>query len=393
MVHQDKPPLEDVLMHYGIKRRSGRYPWGSGENGYQHSGDFYARVQELRKAGFTFTDEKGKTLTGDNAIAASMGLSTTQFRSAVGIARNEQRAIKVATAKDLAAKGLGATEIGKRMGINESSVRSLLKEDSEIKMTEAQKTADYLRSQVDKKIMVDVGVGVEHELNISAAKMEQALGILEMEGYHVYSNRVPQINNPTKQTTLKVLTTPDKKLRDIYNYGEIKSVTDYISKDGGETFEKKFNYPASMDSKRLQIRYKEDGGIDKEGNITRDPSRILETHQVLPIGYWKGSGLSLVLDLIASSLSGGTYSRGVGELPAETSLSQLFIVFDLSSMPDRKHIEEEIGLTLADIDSSTPVKEGSSVHYPGEGMMKTRQESMSIGVFADDSLWKTVQEL
>lgn len=271
MLYQDKPPLEDMLMHIGVKRRSGRWPWGSGENPYQHSGDFYSRVQELRKSGFTFTDENGKTLTGDNAIAASMGLSTTQFRSAVGVARNEQRALKVATAKDLAAKGLGATEIGKRMGINESSVRSLLKESSEIKMTEAQATADYLRKQVDKKIMVDVGVGVEHELNISATKMEQALGILEMEGYHVYSNRVPQINNPTKQTTLKVLTTPDKKLKDIYNYGEIKSVTDYISKDGGETFEKKFNYPASMDSKRLQIRYKEDGGIDKDGVVELRP--------------------------------------------------------------------------------------------------------------------------
>ena len=154
-----------------------------------------------------------------------------------------------------------------------------------------------------------------------------------------------------------------------------------------------FSYGKLEKYKREGVSCPVDGGIDKEGNITRDPSRILETHQVLPIGYWKGSGLSLVLDLIASSLSGGTYSRGVGELPAETSLSQLFIVFDLSSMPDRKHIEEEIGLTLADIDSSTPVKEGSSVHYPGEGMMKTRQESMSIGVFADDSLWKTVQEL
>lgn len=154
-----------------------------------------------------------------------------------------------------------------------------------------------------------------------------------------------------------------------------------------------FSYGKLEKYKREGISCPVDGGIDKEGNITRDPSRILETHQVLPIGYWKGSGLSLVLDLIASSLSGGTYSRGVGKLPAETSLSQLFIVFDLSSMPDRKHIEEEIGLTLADIDSSTPVKDGSSVHYPGEGMMKTRQESMSIGVFADDSLWKTVQEL
>ena len=154
-----------------------------------------------------------------------------------------------------------------------------------------------------------------------------------------------------------------------------------------------FSYGKLEKYKREGVECPVDGGIDKEGNMTRDPARILETHQVLPIGYWKGSGLSIVLDLIASTLAGGTFSRGIGELDYETSLSQLFIAFDLSSLPDRARIEEEIGKTLADIDSSTPVKEGSEVHYPGEGMKKTREESMQIGVYADDSLWKTVLEL
>ena len=133
--------------------------------------------------------------------------------------------------------------------------------------------------------------------------------------------------------------------------------------------------------------------FDKNGNITRDPAAILETHQVLPIGYWKGSGLSLVLDLIASCLAGGTFTRGIGELPYETELSQLFIAFSLSNLPDRARLEDEIGKTLADLDASTPVKEGNSVHYPGEGMKKTREESMRIGVFADDTLWAKVKEL
>ena len=154
-----------------------------------------------------------------------------------------------------------------------------------------------------------------------------------------------------------------------------------------------FSYGKLEKYKREGVECPVDGGIDKNGNITRDPAAILETHQVLPIGYWKGSGLSLVLDLIASCLAGGTFTRGIGELPYETELSQFFIAFSLSNLPDRARLEDEIGKTLADLDASTPVKEGNSVHYPGEGMKKTREESMRIGVFADDTLWAKVKEL
>ena len=154
-----------------------------------------------------------------------------------------------------------------------------------------------------------------------------------------------------------------------------------------------FSYGKLEKYKREGVECPVDGGIDKNGNITRDPAAILETHQVLPIGYWKGSGLSLVLDLIASCLAGGTFTRGIGELPYETELSQLFIAFSLSNFPDRARLEDEIGKTLADLDASTPLKEGNSVHYPGEGMKKTREESMRIGVFADDTLWAKVKEL
>ena len=114
-MYQDKPPLNELyslifesdedLVHYGMPRRSGRYPWGSGKDPYQHSGDFLSRVQELRKQNFTYTDpDTGKTYSGDTAIAKSMGLTTTQFRTQVGLANDEQRALKVATAKGLKEK-------------------------------------------------------------------------------------------------------------------------------------------------------------------------------------------------------------------------------------------------------------------------------------------------
>lgn len=104
--------VENILMHYGVARRSGRYPWGSGENPYQHSGDFLSRVQELKNSGLSETD-----------IAKSMGLTTTQLRTQMSLAKDERRSLQVATAKDLRAKGYSLNDIAKQMGFsNDSSV-------------------------------------------------------------------------------------------------------------------------------------------------------------------------------------------------------------------------------------------------------------------------------
>lgn len=247
---------EDILMHYGMPRRSGRYPWGSGDNPYQHSGDFLSRVEELKKQGLS-----------EKEIADSFGLTTTQFRTQKSLAKNERRALEVATAKGLREKGYSLNEIAEKMGYtNDSSIRSLLNKSSESNMNQAQKTADFLRKQIDEKGMIDVGTGVERELGISKEKLNQALYILEMEGYPVYGGGVPQVTNPGKQTNIKVICPPGTEHKDIYDYENVHSLTDYVSHDNGETFDT-FVYPKSMDSKRLEICYAEDGGIHKDGVI------------------------------------------------------------------------------------------------------------------------------
>ena len=262
---------EDSLTHYGMPRRSGRYPWGSGEDPYQHSRDFLGRVDELRKQKFTYQDENGKVWTGDTAIAKSMGLSTTQFRTEIGLAKDERRMLDVARAKSLKADGKGATEIGREMGIPESTVRSLLNENSEARMNQSKQTAEFLKSRVKEVIddggMVDVGVGVERELNISREKLNQALYMLQREGYEVYSGRFAQATNPGQFTTQTVLCPPGTEHKEIYDLNRVHSLKEYISRDDGTSFEKKFHYPESLDSSRLSIRYKEDGGIDKDGVI------------------------------------------------------------------------------------------------------------------------------
>lgn len=103
-------------------------------------------------------------------------------------------------------------------------------------------------------------------LGISKEKLNQALYILEMEGYPVYGGGVPQVTNPGKQTNIKVICPPGTEHKDIYDYENVHSLTDYVSHDNGETFDT-FVYPKSMDSKRLEICYAEDGGIHKDGVI------------------------------------------------------------------------------------------------------------------------------
>lgn len=152
--------VDEMLMHYGTKRHSGRYPWGSGENPYQHSGDFLSRVEELKKSGFTFTDENGKIYTGESAIARSMGLTTTQLRVQLSLAKAERRSQEVATAKSLRERGYSLSEIAEKMGYaNDSSVRSLLNESSEARMNQAQSTAEFLKQKIEEKGMIDVGTG------------------------------------------------------------------------------------------------------------------------------------------------------------------------------------------------------------------------------------------
>lgn len=253
------PYVEEMnyLMHYGVPRRSGRYPWGSGENPYQHSGDFLSRIEGLKK--------EGKT---EKEIADELNLTTTQLRIQMSLAKDERRSLEVATAKSLREKGYSLNEIAEKMGYaNDSSVRSLLNENSEVRMNQARATAEILKKHIEEKGVIDVGAGVERELNVSREKLNQALYILEMEGYPVYGAGVPQATNPGKQTNIKVVCPPGTEHKDIYNYEDIHSVNNYVSYDGGESFHKAFYYPESMSSKRLQIRYAEDGGIDKDGVI------------------------------------------------------------------------------------------------------------------------------
>ena len=135
------------------------------------------------------------------------------------------------------------------------------------------------------------------------------------------------------------------------------------------------------------------GGFNKDQQMTTNAAEILETHQCMPIGYWKGSGLSLMLDIVASALSGGRTSQQVGELPTETELSQVFIAIDVKNMPDGEAFAQRLRNTLADMQTSTPVDPERPVYYPGQNMMRLRKENMEKGIPVEESVWEGVKKL
>lgn len=250
----------EELYHYGIKRRSGRYPWGSGKDPFQHDGNFLNTVVQMQRDGKS-----------EREIAEHFKISTTQLRVYKNLAKKEQRTSEREKALALQAEGLNTSEIAKRLGYkNESSIRNLLDDNRAERQRISEVTADILKSRVDKEGYIDISEGAERWLgNISREKLNEAATILTDQGYEVYPRRVPQATNPGKMTTMLILCKPGTEYKDIYNidYTQIKPVTDVISKDGGETYNPRFVYPESMDSKRLMVRYGDEGGKTKDGVI------------------------------------------------------------------------------------------------------------------------------
>ena len=255
------PIAEDILMHYGVKRRSGRYPWGSGKEPYQHSGDFLSRVEGLQKEGLS-----------EKQIADTVGLSTTDLRMQIRVAKHERRQLEADRARSLREDGLSLNEIAKKMGYeNDSSIRSLLNENTAANKNKAKQTAEILKKELEEKGVLDVGAGVERELGVSPGVMKEALFILETEGYRHLGIGLQQPTNVGKQTTTEIIAKTNKDdrelMRDLYaDPALIKSVQNYHSTDGGATYNR-LEYPQSVNSKRIEIVYGDKGGSDKDGVI------------------------------------------------------------------------------------------------------------------------------
>ncbi len=135
------------------------------------------------------------------------------------------------------------------------------------------------------------------------------------------------------------------------------------------------------------------GGFDKNGNLSADPDAILETKRTLPIGYWKGAGLSLLLDVLATVLSGGLSVVDIDRQPAECNVSQVFIAIDLSHLHHYKTIPDMIHNIIDDYHSSLPARPMEKVRYPGEKVLQLRKENAVKGIPVLKQVWDEIQSL
>jgi 3-dehydro-L-gulonate 2-dehydrogenase len=135
------------------------------------------------------------------------------------------------------------------------------------------------------------------------------------------------------------------------------------------------------------------GGFDDRGRLSKDPAAILETQRPLPIGYWKGAGLALLLDLTAAVISGGQTSCQVGRQSEEYNISQVFMAFDPSKSGSPESTSRLIDEVIEDLRSAATVTQGEEVRYPGERLLKTREENLARGVPVDRAIWEQVLEM
>jgi 3-dehydro-L-gulonate 2-dehydrogenase len=132
------------------------------------------------------------------------------------------------------------------------------------------------------------------------------------------------------------------------------------------------------------------GGFDTEGVLTDDPAKILDSWRPLPIGYWKGAGLSLLIDILATILSGGSPVCEITSRKVEYAVSQVFIAIDISKLHNSSSIKETVQKIIDDLHSSIPEKEGTKIRYPGENLERIRNEALNKGIPVAENIWEEI---
>lgn len=252
---------KDALIHYGVIRRSGRYPWGSGGNvdgpiTVTNNKGFLDWIKGLRIAGFK-----------DKDIYDGLNMNSAEFRAQVAISTDELRRANIASAVALKSRGWSHKAIGEHLGepgkpYGEGTVRSWLKQTDKIKESNLQVTMKLLRKQVDEKEIIDVGKGVSNTINVSETSMKTAIAALQKEGYQTHTLKIEQ-QGTGKETWVKVLTTPGITQKEVWqNQERIRLIDEWVSDDGSSVLGIK--PPKNLDSSRLAINYSE---MDSNGKL------------------------------------------------------------------------------------------------------------------------------
>lgn len=253
---------DEYLAHYGILRRSGRYPWGSGETQHARNRSFLQIIEDLKKEGMSDEDIRKGFSTEENPI------SSTQWRAVKSIAKNQQRAAQISQAETLKyTKGMSNTAAAAQMGIPESTFRALLAPGAKDRADILINTAEMLKKEVADKKYIDVGSGVESHIQMSKERLNTAVAILQEEGYEVHHVNMPQIST-SFDTRRKILAAPGTTWGEVQrNRDKIGQITAVSSDFGGTFTGPRWHDPISIHPDRVQVKYKEDGGDKADGVI------------------------------------------------------------------------------------------------------------------------------
>lgn len=242
--------------HVGDIPHSGRYEWGSGERPNQHGTESVTNaVSRLKRDGYS-----------EKEIAEKLGFSsTTELRKKISTESSAERAAQIHRVRTLREHGNTPAKIAELMGVPTRTVYNWLSDEEALdNATKKERIADILQKAVDEKGYVDVGSGTEYMLNTTDNTLQNSLKILEENGYSVLTVKTPNVTDPSKHTNIKVLCKPGTEWGYIQNHQElIQPFTDF-STDGGLSF-RSTQYPESISSDRVAIRYAEDGGKDMDG--------------------------------------------------------------------------------------------------------------------------------
>ena len=246
--------MSDELKQSGVKRRSGRYAWGSGKDP-QRSLDILAKKDELAAKGLSSVEQ-----------AKALGMNTTELRNAIAWANEDRKRIILETVHARSERGDSTQKIADDTGISESSVRGYLKKPlNPVQTTQLENISKMLKEEVDKHTYLDVGVGVERQIGISETKLKAAVSKLEEEGYYMHKVYTKRIQNMSNSLTIKVLTKePDVKVV-AANSAKIRPIEKW-SDDGGLT-SRGLKPIKFIDWDKVYIKYGDKGGVDKDGVI------------------------------------------------------------------------------------------------------------------------------
>lgn len=242
--------------HEGSVPHSGRYKWGSGENPYQSSTTFLAEVDRLMK----------KEGMSEVEAARALGMNTAQLRARKTAAKSAKREGDIAIARQMREKGSSYGAIAERLGVSAATAKKLAEGGILTKTTKAQEAKAVLEAAVAQDKFIDYGLGTEIALGVSTTQLKTAVQMLKDEGYESYTLRVKQLGRKEQFTELKVLCPPGTTFKEaIANKANVRAPRVTIDESGHVIGA--LQKPVSVSSKRLKVRYAEDGGIDMDGVI------------------------------------------------------------------------------------------------------------------------------